>query len=166
MKKILFFLPLFAGLSKVFGQHDNDMAALKKLNAQFIQNFVDNDVAAQSKIIHPGFVHISSTGKSINREDYLKEWAHGFDGYIYWDYRDEQIKIFGNTALVHAKNKFTFVKEGKEISGMSMYTDIYIKEKNEWKCIQAQITMVAAANEAGDSTIVKKYDQRNNFTGN
>lgn len=160
MKKILFFLPFIAGISKGFSQHNNDMAQLKKLNAQFIQNFVNNDVAAQAKIIHADFVHISSEGKSINRNDYLDAWAHGSDGYLYWDYRDEQIKIFGNTALVHAKNKFTLVKDGKEITGMSLYTDIYIKENKEWKCIQAQITMVATANEAGDATIVQKYDLR------
>jgi ketosteroid isomerase-like protein len=166
MKKILFFLPFIASISKGFGQHNSDMAQLKKLNAQFIENFVNNDADAQATIIHAGFVHISSEGKSINRKDYLDAWGHGSDGYLYWDYRDEQIKLFGNTALVHAKNKFTFVKDGKEITGMSMYTDIYIKEKNEWKCIQAQISMVSAANAASDATIVKKYDLRNKYQGN
>lgn len=161
MKVILFLLPFMAGVCKGFSQDNTDMGRLKKLNAQFIQNFVSNDTTAHSKIIHRDFVCISSDGRYINRKDYLNGWAHGFDGYIYWDYRDENIKIFGNTALVHSKNKFTVIRDGKEITGMSLYTDIYIKEKEEWKCVQAQITKVSAENDPGDSTIVKKYDLRN-----
>ena len=44
---------------------------------------------------------------------------------------------------------------------MSMYTDVYIKENGEWKCVQAQITKVSPENYSGDETIVKKYDYRN-----
>jgi hypothetical protein len=159
MKKIICLLLLVTGL-KAFAQDNTDMVELKKLNAQFILNFVNNDSAAHSKIIHKDFVCISSDGKYINRKDYLTGWAHGFDGYIYWDYRDENIQIFGNTALVHSKNKYVVVRAGKEITGMSMYTDIYIKEKGEWKCIQAQITNVSADNDPGDATIVKKYERK------
>jgi hypothetical protein len=139
---------------------DADSVVLKKLNAQFIHNFVTSDTASHSLIIHKDFIRISSEGQYMDRQEYLKNWTHGFDGFVYWDYRQEDIRIFGNTALVHSQNKFILVKEGKEISGMSMYTDTYIKEKGEWKCIQAQISKVAPEFFAGDETIVKKYDYR------
>jgi len=76
------------------------------------------------------------------------------------DYRDEKISIFGNTALVRSKNKYVVVKEGQEVTGMSMYTDTYIKENGKWKCVQAQITKVAPSNYSSDETIVKKWDLR------
>jgi len=69
-----------------------------------------------------------------------------------------QLLIAGSSA----KNKYVVIRDGKEITGMSMYTDIYIKENGQWKCIQAQITKVSPENYAGDETIVKKYDSRNN----
>jgi ketosteroid isomerase-like protein len=89
-------------------------------------------------------------------------WAHGFDGFKYWDYRDENIQLFGDLALVHSRNKYIVEREGKEITGMSMYTDVYIKENGEWKCVQAQITKLSPENYPGDETIVRKYDYRNN----
>lgn len=138
-----------------------DMAQLKALNAKFINNFVTNDTVSHSKIIHKDFICINSSGKYVNRQDYLQGWLHGFDGFKYWDYRDEHITIFGNTALVHSTNKYVFVKDGNETTGMSMYTDIYIKENGEWKCVQAQITRLSPENYPGDETIVKKYDYRN-----
>ncbi len=137
-----------------------DMEVLKKLNATFIHNYVTNDTVSHNKIIHKDFVYISSTGKYVNRKDYLAAWAHGFDGTIYWDYRDERINIFGNMALVHATNKFIIIQDGKEITGMALYTDVYVKENGEWKCVQAQIGKVLPENYPADNTIVKKYDFR------
>lgn len=164
MKKSICILALFAFLSKAEAQnnYDEDMAQLKVLNAKFINNFVTNDSAAHSRIIHKDFVCISSAGEYIGRQKYLDDWAHGFDGFKYWDYRDENIKIFGSTALVHAKNKYVVLRDGREVTGMSMYTDVYVKENGQWKCVQAQLTKVSPENYSGDETIVKKYDYRNN----
>ena len=137
-----------------------DLDVLKKLNATFIHNFVTNDTASHSRIIHRDFIHVSSTGKYTARKDYLENWAHGFSGIVYWDYRDEDIRIFGNTALIHSQNKCISIENGKEVISFWMYTDTYIKENGEWKCIQAQIAKVAPAYYAADETIVRKYDFR------
>ena len=138
---------------------DDDLATLRKLNATFIHNFVTNDTASHNRIIHKNFVYISSSGKVVPRDVYMKNWAHGFDPkvYKYWDYRDEAIRIFGNTALVRSINKCTTVEKGKETTGMTIYTDTYIKENGEWKCIQAQITNLDEKNFRGDDKIVRKY---------
>lgn len=161
MKSVLISIAvLFSFLSSQAQQINDDLAKLQSLNAKFIHNFVTNDTVAHSAIIHKSFVYISSEGRTVGRSEYMKDWLHGFDGYTYWDYRNEQISIFGNTALVRSQNKFVVVKEGKEITGMSFYTDTYIKENGEWKCVQAQIGKVTPNNYAGDDTIVKKYDYR------
>jgi Domain of unknown function (DUF4440) len=133
-----------------------DMVVLKMLNAQFIHHSVTNDTASHSLIIHKDLIRISSEGQYTDRKEYLRNWAHGFDGFVYWDYHQEDIRIFSNTALVHSQNKYIVVKNGMEITGMSMYTDTYIKDNNQWKCIQAQISKVAPAYLAGDETIVRK----------
>lgn len=137
----------------------DDMTQLKALNARFIHNFVTNDATSHDKIIHEKFQYISSKGKWVNRKDYLENWKTGFDAekIVYWDYRFEQISIIGTTALVRSVNKCTILDSGKETTDMTQYTDVYVKESGEWKCIQAQITIVAPENYPNDNTIVKKY---------
>jgi Domain of unknown function (DUF4440) len=158
--KILFSAALVMSAMNSTGQSADtgDMAMLRKLNATFIHNFVTNDTVSHSKIIHPGFVCISSTGRKIGRKEYLEDWLHGFDGFVYWDYRDEQITIYGTMALVRAQNKYTFIKDGKSFSGMSMYTDTYIKEGGQWICVQAQLLNVSPEHYSSDETIVRKYE--------
>jgi hypothetical protein len=135
------------------------MTELKALNARFIHNFVTNDVKSHDALMHPGFINITSKGARVSRQDYLKRWATGFDPevYVYWDYRDELITIFDNVGLVRSTNKATIRRGGTESTGMTTYTDTYLRENGEWKCIQAHITPVAPENYPGDETIVSAY---------
>lgn len=160
MKKIIQWLFFSSAISQTQGQQQNDAATLKQLNAQFIHNYVTSDTAKHSQLLHNNFVYIPATGRYVNRREYLNDWAHGFEGMVYWDYRDERITIYGNTALVRATNKFILLKDGKQITGMALYTDVYVKEAGVWKCVQAQVGHVAPENYPPDNTIVRKYDFR------
>lgn len=126
----------------VAGDPADDLAQLSALNARFIQNFLHNDTVSHNKIIYKDFVCIAGNGTVVNRNDYMKEWAHGYDaaGYKSFTMQNEMIRIFGNTALVRAETPYTLIKEGREISGVTVYTDTYIKVNGRWWCVQAQLT--------------------------
>ncbi len=134
-------------------------AELRALNARFIHNFITNDVAGHDAILHEDFICISPAGARVSRADYLAEWEHGFDParIPYFDYRDEKIDVFGDTALLRSTNRSVRLKDGVETVGMTMYTDVYVRQDGAWKCIQAQITPVQPAHYPPDETIVKKY---------
>ena len=135
------------------------IAELRALNARFIHNFVTNDVPGHDAILHKDFICIDPDGRKVDRGEYLKRWASQFDAerIPYYDYRDEKIDVFGDTALVRSTNKRVGLKDGVESVGMTMYTDIYVREGGVWKCVQAQITPVTPANYPSDVTIVRKY---------
>jgi transcriptional regulator with XRE-family HTH domain len=132
---------------------------LRALNARFIHNFVTNDVASHDAILHPRFINIWPTGQRWDRATYLKYWATAFDPkvIVYWDVRDELITVIGDVALVRSTNKHTRRRDGKEVTGMTMYTDTYLFENGAWKCIQAQLTPVAPEHQPSDDTIVSVY---------
>jgi hypothetical protein len=116
----------------------SDLAELSRLNAQFISNFVKQDTAAHNKIIHKDFVCIASSGAVASRDNYMKDWAHGYTtaGYKTFEF------TVGNTALVRSKTLYTKEVNGEIIKGASVYTDTYVKENGKWLCVQAQITPV------------------------
>jgi hypothetical protein len=140
-------------------QLEKDLADLRALNAKFIHNFVTCDVAAHDAIIHERFTCISSSGGVQGRADYLRDWATDFDPEIilYWDMRDERIDMFGDTALVRATDKWVRRINGQEMTGMTTYTDVYVRSGAKWLCIQAQLTPVSPNNYPGDETIVCRY---------
>lgn len=142
--------------------YSRDFAALRhlrQLNAKFIANHVANDVVAHDALLHPRFTYINAAGLRVSRDIYLENWASGFDPtrMVYWDTRDEQIRVFGEVALVSACNKYVELSGSGQIVGMAAYTDIYLCEAGSWSCIQAQITEIAPEHWPPDSTIVSIY---------
>jgi hypothetical protein len=124
--------------------HVTDSAELSALNKQFIENFVNQDIVRHNVLIHSDFVCIQGNGAIVPREEYMKGWATGYEhsGYTDFTYTDERIRIFGNMALVRSTTVYTKKVNGKVVKGNSVYTDTYVKENGNWKCVQAQITPV------------------------
>lgn len=146
--------------SAVSRRSANDvMAELMMLNARFIHNFVTNDVRSHDAMLHPAFICIGPRGTRLNRADYLTQWATGFDPevIVYWDVRDEAITIIDNVALVRATNKCTIRHGGQDTTSMTTYTDTYLLQNGEWKCIQAQIQTLPPESYPSDDTIVSVY---------
>ena len=127
--------------------------------SRFIHHFVTNDVPSHDAITPPRFLYISTSGARIDRATYLRAWATGFDPevIVYWDVRDEKIDVYGDCALVRATNKHVRRVAGEDITGMTSYTDTYVREQGRWLCVQAQLTTVSPGNYPGDETIVNRY---------
>jgi hypothetical protein len=121
-----------------------DSIILSSLNRQFIENFIHQDTIKHSAIIDPDFVCIESDGTIVPRAAYMHDWADAYNksGYTSFSITDENIRIFGSTALVRSKTVYTKNINGKTVHGNSIYTDTYYRRDGKWKCIQAQITPV------------------------
>ena len=60
-------------------------------------------------------------------------------------------------ALVRSTNKWVRVSDGRQVTGMTTYTDTYVREGGRWLCVQAQLTAVAPDQFPSDATIVSRY---------
>ena len=65
--------------------------------------------------------------------------------------------VIDNVALVRSTNKRTIRRDGEDTTSMSTYTDTYLFQNSEWKCIQAQIQTLPPESYPGDDTIVSVY---------
>ncbi len=135
---------LFSVFAQIEDHPMSDLNALRELNAQFIRNYIAQDTASHSRIIHPDFVCIQNSGQIMGRDEYMEDWAndYGKSGFASFGYTDEHIRILGTVALVRSKSVWTRDVDGKKTSGSSIYTDTYIKENGAWLCVQAQITPI------------------------
>jgi len=147
MKRLLLLILIPGTVITSFAQSSNaDETTLILINRQFIRNFLSNDTVQHNKIIHPSnFLFIGTNGRLLDRKEYMQAWAHGYDKSIMpeFDLEEVQVRIFDNMALIVAKTKDKKIKDGTYISGETRYTDTYIKEKGEWRCVQVQLTRIA-----------------------
>ncbi|MBL7744772.1 MAG: nuclear transport factor 2 family protein [Chitinophagaceae bacterium] len=118
-----------------------DSLELNRLNAQFIQDFITNDTVAHNQIIYKDFVCITSSGEIVERDAYMKEWAHGYDSsyLISFTKENESIRIFGDMALVRSETLAVFNDKGTIGRRRGIYTDTYVRVSGRWWCVQAQL---------------------------
>ena len=118
---------------------------LHLLNTKFIEDFMHNDTAFYTQIVHPTqFVYIDANGQLNDRYNYLKFWGEGFDKRLCRDFRcaDENIRVFGSTAIIIAKTEYMLFNGNDWTAAGMRYTDTFIKERGHWWCIQAQLTKI------------------------
>jgi len=146
MNRLLLLILVTTAATTGFAQPSKDESILISINRQFIRNFLNNDTLEHNKIIHPSnFLFIGTNGKLLNRNEYMQAWVKGDDKTVMpeFDLEEAQVRIFDNMALIIAKTKDKKNHDGEYVTGETRYTDTYVKEKGEWKCVQVQLTRIA-----------------------
>ena len=147
MKRVLLLANLVIAGATIYAQEaqqaaNAEVATLIAINRQFIKNFINNDTVEHTRIIHPNFLFIGKDGSLHDRNEYMAGWAHGYDRTVIPEFvlEEVQVRIFGDMALIVAKTRDKTMKDGQWAIGETRYTDTYIKEKGEWRCVQVQLT--------------------------
>jgi ketosteroid isomerase-like protein len=113
-----------------------DIRTLERLNREYVEAYMSADVNWYEEHLSDDFICVESDGSVLNKTKFLSNTAEGPD---VADYKLEQVyvRIYGSAALVRATGVFTR-KDGS--SGVSQYTDVYVKTGDVWKAVSAQIT--------------------------
>ncbi len=117
---------------------DTDKTTLERLNQEYIDAFMNADVDWYREHLAEDFVCIESDGSVLSKQEFLASTVKGPDVADYkLDHVD--VRIYGNTALVQATGLWT--REDGSM-GMSRYIDVYVKQREQWKTVSAQISRV------------------------
>jgi ketosteroid isomerase-like protein len=122
----------------------DDLAVLRTLNESYVQAFRAADVAWYDAHLSPDYVVVYGDGSFHDRAAALADFAQPhFATHIQSFPVDEvSIRRYGDVALIHAENAYQ-LKDGRK--GVNRYTDIWLKQDGQWRCIAAHITVHKAA---------------------
>jgi hypothetical protein len=128
-------------------QGGNAEEQIGALSDQFVQAMAKADTAFMEKHLADEFTAIHSDGKLTTKAqeiDNLKSSNLKWDSV---DVRDRKIRDYGNTATVImlATSKGTI--SGKPYSGDFRTTQVWVKNKGDWKMVAFQSTRVASASQ-------------------
>lgn len=114
----------------------SDLSILTELNQRYVDSFMAADVDWYDRHLTADFLCTESNGAILDKPAFLKQTAAG-PGVQSYTLDDANIRIFGDTALVHGKGSFVRMDGSK---GQSRYTDVYVRYPDGWKAVSAQIT--------------------------
>jgi uncharacterized protein (TIGR02246 family) len=117
-------------------EHAHDLAALTRLNQDYIDAVATSDVQRFREILAPDFLCTLPDGRLIDREQFLAQTA---EPYTLRDLRaeDVHIRLLGDVAIVHARTTFALASG---MPGSGQYTDVWSRRDGRWVAVAAHVT--------------------------
>lgn len=120
----------------------NDEQQLKKIEQDWADAYVKRDSAFVEKITVSDFAFIGPDGSMVGKAEYVKS-IEGDTVFTAFKLEDIKVRVYGDAAVVLGLADVTAKTKGEEESGKYSFTDVFVKQKGEWKAVSGHVTPVA-----------------------
>ena len=115
-----------------------DEAALKAIEEKWDAANLKGDAAALGAIFADTFISTSSEGKVRTKAEMLAQLKSGEMKYQTSKVDDMKVFVYGDAAVVNGRWKAKFVEKGKTVDATERFTDTYVRQGGQWRCVASQ----------------------------
>jgi ketosteroid isomerase-like protein len=119
-----------------------DEQQLKKIEQNWADAYVKRDSAVVQRIVADDFAFIGPDGNMVNKAEYVKSIS-GDTVFTVFKLDDLKVRVYGDAAVVNGLATITAKTKGEDESGKYSFTDVFVKQKGEWKAVSGHVTPVA-----------------------
>lgn len=112
-----------------------DEAALRAIEDKWDAANLKGDAAALAAIFADTFVSTSSEGQLRTKAEVLARVKSGEVKYQSAKSDDVKVIIYGDAAVVTGRWNGKYVEKGKSVSAAERYTDTFIRQNGQWRCV-------------------------------
>ena len=153
--KLLLAAPIFCALFLISGSvgaadpaRASDEQQLTKIESDWADSYVKRDSSFVQRIAADDFTFIGPDGNRVNKADYVKSMT-GDTVFTGFKIDDLKIRTYGDAAVVIGLATIAAKTKGEDESGQYSFTDVFVKQKGEWKAVSGQVTPVAKDEATG-----------------
>jgi uncharacterized protein (TIGR02246 family) len=117
----------------------NDERQILALHEDGDRALMSADLAALARIFADDYVQYNEAGKPFTKQDVLKNFQTGAIRYPSIVSTGRQIRIFGDTAVVHGSESDEVERNGERFAVRYIYLDVLRKRGGEWKLVASQL---------------------------
>jgi ketosteroid isomerase-like protein len=123
---------------------DNDEQQILALHEAGDRALMSADLVVLARIFADDYVQYNEAGKAFTKQDVLESFRSGAIRYPSIVSTGRQIRVFGDTAIVHGAESDEVESEGKRFSVRYVYLDVLRKQNGEWKLVASQLARPTA----------------------
>ena len=123
---------------------DNDEQQILALHEAGDRALMSADLAVLAQIFADDYVQYNEAGKAFTKQDVLEGFRSGAIRYPSIVSTGRQIRVFGDTAIVHGAESDEVESDGKRLSVSYVYLDVLRKQSGEWKLVASQLARPTA----------------------
>lgn len=142
MKNLVLVL-LLSCYAAVASAQSDDVAALRKLNEEWIHAYPKKDTATLNRILADDLTMITASGNRLSKNDILRNAANPVMPLTSSRVDSVDVRVLGHIGIVMAKASFVSRSGKQQASGQTSYMDIYEKRNGKWVAVAAHVTSLS-----------------------
>ena len=107
--------------------------AIKQLDNEYQAAVAKNDAVAMDRLLADDFTLVTGKGKVYGKADLLAEARSGQNHYEQQDDNQQQVHIYGDTAIVTALLWVKLRQDGKPVEYKLWFSDVYVCTPAGWR---------------------------------
>jgi ketosteroid isomerase-like protein len=115
---------------------------LKKIEQDWAEAYVKRDTAFLQRITTDDFAFIGPDGNMVSKAEYVKS-IEGDTVFTAFKIDELKVRVYGDAAVVLGLATITAKTKDEDESGRYSFTDVFVKQKGEWKAVSGHVTPVA-----------------------
>jgi len=115
---------------------------LKDRFREYTEALTKRDLAALDKIWAEDYTFTNGHGEFLTKKDRMENIKSGATQFDSISREDEEIRLFGNTAVVTGRVVLKVIYSGKESSGPYRFINVWAKMQGPWQLVANQITLI------------------------
>ena len=121
----------------------NETGRIIALESAWNQAEVQHDARAMSMLLAETFEYTDDDGHFMNKSQWLAHIRNGVDHYEQLGNSGMAVHLYGNVAVATGIYQDKIREKGKVVARSGRFTDIWILQNGEWKCVASQATLIS-----------------------
>jgi uncharacterized protein (TIGR02246 family) len=118
---------------------DKDEVQILALHEAGDRALMSGDLAVLARIFADDYVQYNEAGRAFTKDDVLNNFRTGAIRYPSIISTGREIRLFGDTAVVHGSESDEVEADGNRLSVRYVYLDVLRKRDGEWKLVASQL---------------------------
>jgi ketosteroid isomerase-like protein len=113
---------------------------LLKLEKEFADLIVRNDLGGIGRLVADDWIIIDSNGEIVERTRFFEIIKSGALTHDMMESEDFRVRVYGDSAVVTAVTRTKGKFMGQEFSTQERATDVFVKRDGRWQCVLTHLT--------------------------
>ena len=147
MRQFLTLLFVIAALSFAVLIHarpkaTDDETQIIQLERAWNQAEMGRDAGAMASLVDDTLTYVDYDGSVMNRTEYLRSVANPVSNPDHLYDEGMKVHVYSNAGVASGIYRETGTSKGKPYTRRARFTDTWIKQNGQWKCVASQSTLI------------------------
>lgn len=115
---------------------------LRRLNRQWMEAYTKRDTAFLESHMSDDYVGTFPDGTVHGKKGEIEAVASGAVSITHMVPREMTVHVYGDAAVITGQSCVRATVDGQDIADELRFTDVWIKQENQWKAVASQVTRI------------------------